>query len=118
MAERVVHLQPAGVEPAVADVDALAVSDVADFAGEVEVGRGVYESHGHGLGQFAGRIEISKQHVGDAVAVGLAGQPEFDDAANPVAPLCGGDGRTIAERNDDFRVDRCEGFDQCHLVGR
>ena len=69
-------------------------------------------------GEFAGRIDLSEQHVGDAVAVGLTGQPELDDAADRVAPVGGGDGGTVAERDDDARVDGGDGSDQCDLVGR
>jgi hypothetical protein len=49
--------------------------------------------------------------------MGLTGQPELDDAADDVAPVSGGDSGPVAE-NDDARVDRGDGFDQRHLVGR
>jgi hypothetical protein len=105
VAEWIVHVQPAGVEPAVADVHALAVSPVAQFAWEVQIRGGVFEPHGHRLSKLAGRVHLSEQYVGDAVAVGLTGQPELDDASDGVAPAGGRYGGSVAQRDDDARVD-------------
>jgi hypothetical protein len=59
VAEGIVDLQLAGIEPAVANVNALTVSDMAHFAGEVKVRRGVLEPYRHGFGQLAGRVDLS-----------------------------------------------------------
>ena len=66
MSERVGDVEGAGVVPAVADEQSFAVDDVAVFAGEVQVRRGVLDTAGQGFGQSARRIDVAEQHVGQA----------------------------------------------------
>ena len=82
MAEGIVHSDGPRVVVAVADVDALAVPDVAVLAGEVEKRRGIGEPDGNRLRKLAGRVDLTEQDISDGVSVRLTGQPKLDDRAD------------------------------------
>ncbi len=78
------HREVAGVVPAVADEDSLAVTNTAALAREVEEGGRVGQPHWHGLGQSAGRVDPPGEHVGDGAAARLTEQRGLQQGRQPV----------------------------------
>ena len=117
VAERVADRGLAGVVPAVAHEDALAVAHMPVLAREVQGRGGVLEAQRDGLGQAAGGVHRTGDDVGQRAAAGLAAQPGGKHGRHLVGERHL-DHSAAHQRDGEVRVGRAHLLEQRQLDGR